>query len=85
MEGEINIPRKPKAPTPPPPSTPEPVSTTGKRKRNADEAELTNGDASAKRLHADGGEVNGNGTGDDGTQPIVLDEADGGAILIDDD
>lgn len=44
-----------------------------------------NGDASAKRLHAEGAEVNGNGKGDDGTQPIVLDEADGGAILIDDD
>ena len=46
-----------------------------------------NGDASAKRLHAEGAEINGNGngTGDDGTQPIVLDEADGGAILIDDD
>lgn len=83
MEGEINIPRKPKAPTPPPPPTTEPASTTGKRKRNADEAEITNGDASAKRLHADSADVNGNG--DDGTQPIVLDEADGGAILIDDD
>lgn len=51
---------------------------TGKRKRDADEEDLSNGDVGAKRVHSS------TANGDDGTQPIVLDEADEGAILIDD-
>lgn len=79
----IDIPLKPKASKPPPEAGPGPTasdrSTTGKRKREADEADLDNGDISAKRVHS----VAANGDGN--TEPIVLDEVDGGAILIDDD
>ncbi|GFN16621.1 E1 ubiquitin-activating protein uba2 [Aspergillus tubingensis] len=80
LESVPDIPRKPKAPAPAAPETePEPVNGAGKRKRDADEAGLSNGDNPAKRVAAmsiaDG----------DGANPIVLDEANGGAILIDDD
>ncbi|KAL5364912.1 hypothetical protein BJX96DRAFT_179376 [Aspergillus floccosus] len=71
------IPRKPKAPTP----TEEQTNGTagaGKRKRGADEA-LAEGDGRAKRIASVSV-----AEGDD-SHPIVLDEADGGAILIDDD
>ncbi|GKZ80240.1 E1 ubiquitin-activating protein uba2 [Aspergillus niger] len=78
LESVPDIPRKPKAPAPAAPE-PEPVNGAGKRKRDADEAGLSNGDNPAKRVAAmsisDG----------DGANPIVLDEATGGAILIDDD
>ncbi|GKZ68637.1 hypothetical protein CBS147343_7441 [Aspergillus niger] len=77
LESVPDIPRKPKAPAPAAPE-PEPVNGAGKRKRDADEAGLSNGDNPAKRVAAmsisDG----------DGANPIVLDEATGGAILIDD-
>ncbi|OJJ77507.1 hypothetical protein ASPBRDRAFT_190810 [Aspergillus brasiliensis CBS 101740] len=77
LEKVPDIPRKPKAPAPTVPE-PEPVNGAGKRKRDADEAGLSNGDNPAKRVAAmsisDG----------DGDNPIVLDEATGGAILIDD-
>ncbi|CAK40551.1 hypothetical protein CBS63078_8570 [Aspergillus niger] len=78
LESVPDIPRKPKAPAPAAPE-PEPINGAGKRKRDADEAGLSNGDNPAKRVAAmsisDG----------DGANPIVLDEATGGAILIDDD
>ncbi|KAI2881628.1 hypothetical protein CBS76997_9830 [Aspergillus niger] len=77
LESVPDIPRKPKAPAPAAPE-PEPVNGAGKRKRDADEAGLSNGDNPAKRVAAmsisDG----------DGANPIVLNEATGGAILIDD-
>lgn len=83
LEKTVDIPLKPKAPTPPPEDGPEPnasdKSATGKRKRESYEADLENGDVSAKRVHS--AAANGDGN----TEPIVLDEADGGAILIDDD
>ncbi|THC98664.1 hypothetical protein EYZ11_001867 [Aspergillus tanneri] len=73
------IPLKPKAPAP---TTDEHTNGTlglNKRKRDAEEAGLSNGNDRAKRMAsvsvADG----------DGARPIVLDEAQGGAILIDDD
>ena len=73
-----DIARKPKAPSPPPVPN-EPANGIGKRKRDADEAGLTNGDNPAKRVAAmsiaDG----------DGANPIVLDDSIGGAIVIDDD
>ncbi|PYI11503.1 putative ubiquitin-like activating enzyme [Aspergillus sclerotiicarbonarius CBS 121057] len=76
LETVPDIPRKPKAPAP---VATEPTNGIGKRKRDADEAGLTNGDNPAKRVAAmsiaDG----------DGANPIVLDEGIGGAILIDDD
>ncbi|RAL01290.1 E1 ubiquitin-activating protein ubaB [Aspergillus ibericus CBS 121593] len=76
LESVPDIPRKPKAPSP---VVAEPTNGIGKRKRDADEAGLTNGDNPAKRVAAmsiaDG----------DGDNPIVLDEGIGGAILIDDD
>ncbi|GKZ96177.1 E1 ubiquitin-activating protein uba2 [Aspergillus niger] len=78
LESVPDIPHKPKGPAPAAPE-PEPVNGAGKRKRDADEAGLSNGDNPAKRVAAmsisDG----------DGANPIVLDEATGGAILIDDD
>ncbi|EAW06727.1 E1 ubiquitin-activating protein ubaB [Aspergillus clavatus NRRL 1] len=79
LEKIIEIPRKPKEPEPP---VSEPVNRTPvltKRKRDAEEAGLTNGDERSKRL-ASASVAEG-----DGSNPIVLDEADGGAILIDDD
>lgn len=81
LEKAVNIPRKPRAPTPPPESGLEPSdqSATGKRKREAYEADLDNGDGSAKRVQSEA--TNGDGK----SVPIVLDEADAGAILIDDD
>lgn len=74
------IPRKPKAPTPTPES--DHVNGTanlGKRKRDAEEAGLDNGDPPTKRV--------ANVTISDGadkTHPIDLMEDEGGAILIDD-
>ncbi|KAG2416747.1 hypothetical protein HFD88_007963 [Aspergillus terreus] len=70
------IPRKPKAPAP----TEEQTNGTagaGKRKRGADEAPAENG--RVKRIASVSV-----AEGDD-SHPIVLDEAEGGAILIDDD
>ncbi|KAL5343525.1 hypothetical protein BJX70DRAFT_352726 [Aspergillus crustosus] len=81
------ISRKPRAPTPAPePEAPEPeadhangTSNLGKRKREAGEAELENGDPPTKR-------VAGVSLSDGVNQanPISLDEADDGAILVDD-
>ncbi|KAE8409895.1 hypothetical protein BDV37DRAFT_267529 [Aspergillus pseudonomiae] len=72
------IPRKPQAPTPTVSEHVNGTSDPNKRKRNAEEAGLTNGEDRSKRVAsisvADG----------DGSNPIVLDETEGGAILIDD-
>ncbi|KAB8238069.1 E1 ubiquitin-activating protein ubaB [Aspergillus alliaceus] len=72
------IPRKPRAPTPAASEQANGTSDLNQRKRNAEEAGLSNGDDRAKRVAsvsvADG----------DGSNPIVLDETQGGAILIDD-
>ncbi|KAH1394249.1 hypothetical protein LV164_001400 [Aspergillus fumigatus] len=76
LEKMIDIPRKPKEREPPVPEPVNGAAVTGKRK--ADEAGLTDGDERAKRV-ASASVVEG-----DGEHPIVLDEADGGAILIDD-
>ncbi|GIK05657.1 E1 ubiquitin-activating protein uba2 [Aspergillus viridinutans] len=76
LEKMIDIPRKPKAREPPVPEPVNGAAATGKRK--AEEAGLTNGDERAKRI-ASAPVAEG-----DGEHPIVLDEADGGAILIDD-
>ncbi|RHZ60044.1 hypothetical protein CDV55_105789 [Aspergillus turcosus] len=76
LEKVIDIPRKPKAPEPPVPEPVNGAAVTGKRK--AEEAGLTDGDERAKRI-ASASVAEG-----DGERPIVLDEADGGAILIDD-
>lgn len=78
LDKGIDIPRKPKAPEPIPSehangiSGPEP--TIGKRKRDADEAGLVNGQPRAKRIAAlaEG----------DGSHPIVLDDEEG-TILLD--
>lgn len=79
LEKAIDIPRKPKAPEPLSEqvngTAPEPA--TGKRKRDAEEVGLVNGESRAKRVA--GAPVDG-----DGSHPIVLDEADEGAILLDD-
>lgn len=72
----IDIPRKPKAVEPPVPEPVNGAAVTGKRK--AEEAGLTDGDERAKRI------ASASVVGGDGERPIVLDEADGGAILIDD-
>lgn len=80
LEKAVNIPRKPRGPTPPESGLePGDQSATGKRKREAYEADLDNGDGSAKRVQSEA--TNGDGK----SVPIVLDEADAGAILIDDD
>ncbi|GMF66988.1 unnamed protein product [Aspergillus oryzae] len=72
------IPRKPRAPTPTVGEHVNGSSDPNKRKRNAEEAGLSNGEDRSKRVAsmsvADG----------DGSNPIVLDETEGGAILIDD-
>jgi len=54
-----------------------PNGTTGKRKRSPEEVEIANGDR-AKRFAL--ASMDG-----DGAHPIILDETDSGAILIDDD
>lgn len=79
LEKAIAIPRKPKAPTPAPPTLPDTVGDITGVKRKLEETEIGQEDADVKRIH-----TNNAANGDDGTQPIVLDEADGGAILIDD-
>ena len=79
LEKAVDIPHKPKAPTPAPPNLLETVSDTTGVKRKLEETEIDQEDADVKRVHTNNG-----ANGDDGTQPIVLDEADGGAILIDD-
>lgn len=73
------IPRKPKAPTPAPESDQaNGAANLGKRKRDAEEAELENGDPPSKRV------VNVSiSDGVDQAHPIDLSEAEGGAILID--
>ncbi|KAF7176198.1 hypothetical protein CNMCM7691_001914 [Aspergillus felis] len=76
LEKMIDIPRKPKAREPPLPEPVNGAAVTGKRK--AEEAGLTDGDERAKRI-ASAPVAEG-----DGEHPIVLDGADGGAILIDD-
>ncbi|PYH96601.1 ubiquitin-like activating enzyme [Aspergillus ellipticus CBS 707.79] len=76
LEAVPDIPRKPRVSTP---ISPEPVNGTGTRKRDAEEAELSNGDHPTKRVAGMSIEDG------DGAHPIVLDEATGGAILIDDD
>lgn len=80
LEKAIEIPRKSRAPEPIPneqvngvPST---ESITGKRKRDAEEVGLVNGQSRAKRVAG----IKENG---DGSHPIVLDEDEGGAILLD--
>ncbi|PWY68446.1 ubiquitin-like activating enzyme [Aspergillus heteromorphus CBS 117.55] len=78
LEKISDIPRKSKPATPASPE-PEPVNGTGKRKRDAEEADLSNGDHPTKRVAGMSLEDG------DGAHPIVLDEATGGAILIDDD
>ncbi|KAL4921440.1 hypothetical protein BDW62DRAFT_198008 [Aspergillus aurantiobrunneus] len=74
------IPLKPKAPAPAPEiDQVNGASNLGKRKRNADEAELSNGDPPTKRV------ANVSiSDGVDKANPINLDESEGGAILIDD-
>lgn len=71
----IEIPRKPKAPEPAAPEhangTTDPEAVTGKRKREAEDITLVNGQPRTKRVATDG----------DGSHPIVLDE-DEGAILL---
>ncbi|KAK2810980.1 hypothetical protein FQN50_002573 [Emmonsiellopsis sp. PD_5] len=94
IPSDIHIPRKP-APAP----TPEPTgngeangivltingSATGKRKRPAEEEDLDKEDNSAKRL-AKMSVAEGNGVEDGAAdQPILLDDPDTGAIVIDDD
>ncbi|KAL4923912.1 E1 ubiquitin-activating protein ubaB [Aspergillus undulatus] len=73
------VPRKPKAPTPAPEADQVNGTNLGKRKRGPEEAEL-NGDPPTKRVAnvsiSDGA---------DKANPISIDEAEGGAILIDDD
>ncbi|KAK2794405.1 E1 ubiquitin-activating protein uba2 [Onygenales sp. PD_10] len=96
IPSDIHIPRKP-APTPAP--TLEPTgngeangivltingSATGKRKRPAEEEDLEKDDKSAKRL-AKMSVAEGNGVEDGAAdQPILLDDPDTGAIVIDDD
>ncbi|GIJ91999.1 e1 ubiquitin-activating protein uba2 [Aspergillus pseudoviridinutans] len=76
LEKMIDIPRKPKAREPPVPEPVNGAAVTGKRK--AEEAGLTDGDERSKRI-ASAPVAEG-----DGEHPIVLDAADGGAILIDD-
>ncbi|KAN0084862.1 hypothetical protein V8E54_001329 [Elaphomyces granulatus] len=79
------IPRKPKqsAPETPPVehvngfSQSMPNGTTGKRKRSPEEVEIANGDRAKRFALAS--------TDGDGAHPIILDETDSGAILIDDD
>lgn len=77
LENVPEIPRKPKAPTPASEQT-NGTSGLNKRKREAEEP-LTNGDDRVKRV-ASVSVAEG-----DNSEPIVLDEVDGGAILIDDD
>lgn len=81
LDRTVKIPRKPAAPEPIQDqhvngiSGPEP--TTGKRKRDAEDAGLVNGEERVKRvagMSADG----------DDTHPIVLDEDGGGVIMIED-
>jgi len=60
-------------------SGPEANGIVGKRKRDAEEAELSEAEQRAKRF-AKASAVDG----DDGEHPIVLDEAESGAILIED-
>ncbi|KAL2011026.1 hypothetical protein VTN00DRAFT_3744 [Thermoascus crustaceus] len=88
LEKEVEIPRKPKAPPAPEPpknehvngvSGPEPNGIVGKRKRDAEEAEISEAEQRAKRF------AKGYATDGDGANPIVLDEAESGAILIEDD
>ncbi|KKK20914.1 ubiquitin-activating enzyme E1-like protein [Aspergillus rambellii] len=81
LETVPDIPRKPKAPTPPPVvEHANGTSGLGKRKRDVDEEEeeLSNGDPPTKRVAnvsiSDGHQAN----------PILLDETEDGAILIDD-
>ncbi|KAL4863979.1 hypothetical protein BDV12DRAFT_20306 [Aspergillus spectabilis] len=74
------IPRKLKAPTPvPEPDHVNGTANLGKRKRDANGAELENGDPPTKRV---AGVSLSDGV--DHANPINLDETDGGAILIDD-
>ena len=80
LEKAIDISRKPKAPTPAPPTVPDTVNDATGVKRKLEETEIDQENADVKRIH-----TNNAANGDDGTQPIILDEADGGgAILIDD-
>lgn len=83
MEKELDIPRKSKPaslsePQPETNGVPPETNGTSKRKRDADEAELGNGEQQAKRLAATSDDA-------DSSKPIVLDEGPDGAILIDDD
>lgn len=80
LEKVFDIPRRPKAPEPPSEQVngTAPETATGKRKRDAEEAGLVNGESRAKRVA--GAPV----TEGDGSHPIVLDEAEEGAILLDD-
>lgn len=74
----IEIPKKPKAPEAPSEQANGTAhEATGTRKRNAEEAGLVNGQSRAKRIA-------GAPIENDKSHPIVLDEADGGAILLDD-
>ncbi|KAI2084624.1 E1 ubiquitin-activating protein uba2 [Ophidiomyces ophidiicola] len=78
LESMIEVPSKPKITVPEVPSATELASTngaTGKRKRGPDEAEPE--DDQKRKL------VKTNTSGD-GEKPIILDDDEGGAILIDD-
>ncbi|RJE23987.1 Ubiquitin-activating enzyme [Aspergillus sclerotialis] len=79
LEKVVDIPRKPRAPEPIPNEqvngVPGTETVTGKRKRDAEEAGLVNGQSRAKRVAG----IKENG---DGSHPIVLDEDEGGAILL---
>lgn len=84
LQKDVDIPHKPK---PAPAAEPHPetngvsIETNGdssKRKRDAEEADLGNGDQRAKRFAAASDDA-------DSSRPIVLDDAADGAILIDDD
>ena len=79
LQKAVDIPRKPKAPKPVPPTLPETISDNAGVKRKLEETEIEQEDADVKRI-----QTNNAPNGEDGTQPIVLDEVDGGAILIDD-
>ncbi|KAH8696331.1 putative ubiquitin-like activating enzyme [Talaromyces proteolyticus] len=75
---DINIPKKPRQQAPPEEHLSNGTAVNGgtaKRKRDAEEADL-DGEPDAKRLAKQNGESN---------QPIVLDDPESGAIVIDDD
>ncbi|KAL1959145.1 hypothetical protein VTO42DRAFT_2932 [Malbranchea cinnamomea] len=80
LEREVDIPKRIQPVIPPPEITNGTANgIIGKRKRTAEEAELENGETSAKKVALQSSDKDG-----DHGNPIVLDD-DSGAILIDDD